>query len=85
MKFESVDGTIPPIPNNFDPTFHSWNRCNMLVHSWIMNSVLDIVFMYHIIFEQNGIPRIWHYHLFVIPSQKQYYLFYCFVPSINLL
>jgi len=39
MKFEFVDGTIPPVIDDFDPSFRAWIRCNMLVHSWILNSV----------------------------------------------
>ncbi|MCI24574.1 retrovirus-related pol polyprotein from transposon TNT 1-94, partial [Trifolium medium] len=50
MKYEFVDGTIPVVTDPFDPTFRAWTRCNMLVHSWIMNSVSEsignsIVFM----------------------------------------
>lgn len=50
MKFEFVDGTIPPFFDNFGPTIRVWNRCNMLVHFWIMNLVSpsiaqSIVFM----------------------------------------
>jgi len=39
MKYEFVDGTIEPIDDDFDPLFRPWNRCNNLVHSWIVNSV----------------------------------------------
>jgi hypothetical protein len=50
LKFEFLDGTIPMSADPFDPSFCSWNRCNMLIHSWIMNSVApsiaqSIVFM----------------------------------------
>jgi len=50
MKFELFDGTIPPIIDTFDHTIRAWNGCNMLVHSWIVNSVSpsiaqSIVFM----------------------------------------
>ncbi|XP_045818143.1 uncharacterized protein LOC123910897 [Trifolium pratense] len=50
MKYEFVDGTIPVVTDPFDPTFRAWTRCNMLVLSWIMNSVSEsignsIVFM----------------------------------------
>ncbi|MCI15435.1 hypothetical protein A2U01_0036573 [Trifolium medium] len=50
-KFDFVDGTIPvPIP--FDPSYKAWSRCNMLVHSWIMNSVKEsiaqsIIYLYY--------------------------------------
>lgn len=39
-KFEFVDGSIP-IPDSFDPNFRAWSRCNMLIHSWLMNSVAE--------------------------------------------
>ena len=50
MKFGFVDGSISPIIDEFDTLFRAWNRCNMLVHSWIVNSVSpsiaqSIVFM----------------------------------------
>src|ERR1044072_7591725 len=37
-KFRLVDGSIP-IPNEGDHNFYAWQRCNMLVHTWIMNYV----------------------------------------------
>ncbi|GAU45704.1 hypothetical protein TSUD_86800 [Trifolium subterraneum] len=50
MKYEFVDGTIPVVTDPFDPTYRAWNRCNMLILSWILNSVSEsignsIVFM----------------------------------------
>ena len=50
MKFEFVDGTIPLVTDLFDPSFREWNRCNILIHSWILNSISpsisqSIVFM----------------------------------------
>jgi hypothetical protein len=39
LKFDFLDGTIPMPVDAFDPSFRAWNRCNMLIHSWIMNSV----------------------------------------------
>ncbi|MCI82859.1 hypothetical protein A2U01_0104133, partial [Trifolium medium] len=50
MKLEFVDGTIDPVIDSFDPSYRAWNRCNMLILSWILNSVSDsiaqsIVFM----------------------------------------
>ncbi|GAU41109.1 hypothetical protein TSUD_139780 [Trifolium subterraneum] len=49
IKYEFIDGTIPPV---LDPTYRAWNRCNDLVHSWILNSVSEsiaqsIVFIEH--------------------------------------
>jgi hypothetical protein len=41
-KYDFVDGTIP-VPDSFDPSFKAWTRCNMLIHSWIMNSVEDSI------------------------------------------
>ncbi|PNX88427.1 hypothetical protein L195_g044532, partial [Trifolium pratense] len=41
-KFDFVDGTIP-VPNPFDPSYKAWCRCNMLIHSWIMNSVEESI------------------------------------------
>lgn len=50
MNLEFVDGSIPVPDDDFDPSFRAWNRCNMLVHSWLLNSVFEsiaqsIVFM----------------------------------------
>lgn len=41
-KFDFVYESIP-ILIGFDPSFKDWNRCNMLVHSWIMNSVEESI------------------------------------------
>jgi hypothetical protein len=54
LKLEFVDGTIPVVLDQFDPSFRAWNRCNMLVHSWILNSVSDsiaqsLVFMENVV------------------------------------
>ncbi|MCI39003.1 retrovirus-related pol polyprotein from transposon TNT 1-94, partial [Trifolium medium] len=37
----------------FDPSFRAWNRCNMLIHSWIMNSV-DPSIAQSIVFMENA-------------------------------
>lgn len=37
-KYKFVDGSLPK-PDPFDPTFDAWERCNDIVHSWIVNSV----------------------------------------------
>lgn len=37
-KFKFADGSIP-MPDSFDPLYDAWERCNNLVHSWIINSV----------------------------------------------
>jgi hypothetical protein len=39
LKFEFLDGSIPVPASTFDPSFRAWSRCNMLIHSWLMNSV----------------------------------------------
>ncbi|MCI69618.1 receptor-like serine/threonine kinase, partial [Trifolium medium] len=36
MKFDFVDDSIPVPIDPFDPSLRAWNRCNMLVHSWIL-------------------------------------------------
>ena len=41
-KFEFVDGSIP-IPDSFDPSYKAWSRCNMIIHSWILNSVSESI------------------------------------------
>lgn len=41
-KYRFVDGSIRvPLPN--DPNFEAWERCNNLVHSWILNSLAPSV------------------------------------------
>lgn len=37
-KYKFVDGTFP-VPAAHDPTYEAWERCNNLIHTWIMNSV----------------------------------------------
>lgn len=34
-KYKFVDGTIQ-VPNAFDPSYEAWERCNSLIHSWIL-------------------------------------------------
>jgi hypothetical protein len=58
MKLEFVDGTIPPVLDEFDPTYRSFNRCNMLVLSWILNSVSPSISQ-SIIFMDNAID-VWN-------------------------
>ncbi|MCI68499.1 retrovirus-related Pol polyprotein from transposon TNT 1-94, partial [Trifolium medium] len=31
------------MPDQFDPTYESWIRCNNLVQSWLMNSVIPTI------------------------------------------
>jgi hypothetical protein len=54
LKLEFVDGTIPIPVDDFDPSFRAWNRCNMLVQSWIMNSVSDSIAQ-SIVFMENAL------------------------------
>jgi len=58
MKYEFVDGTIPSVTNHFDPSFRAWNRCNMLIHSWILNSV-DPSISQSIVFMENAMD-VWN-------------------------
>jgi hypothetical protein len=58
MKFEFVDGTIPVVTDSFDPTYRAWNRCNMLIHSWIVNSVSDSIGQ-SIVFMENAVD-VWN-------------------------
>jgi hypothetical protein len=58
LKLEFVDGTIPVPADHFDPSFRAWNMCNMLVHSWILNSVSDSIAQ-SLIFMENAID-VWH-------------------------
>ncbi|MCI07650.1 retrovirus-related pol polyprotein from transposon TNT 1-94, partial [Trifolium medium] len=56
-KFDFVDGMIS-IPNPFDPSYKAWCRCNMLIHSWIMNSVEDSIAQ-SIVYLENAID-VWN-------------------------
>ncbi|CAJ2629828.1 unnamed protein product [Trifolium pratense] len=58
MKFEFVDGTFPVVTDKFDPSYRAWNRCNMLVHSWILNSVSDSIAQ-SLVFMENAID-VWN-------------------------
>ncbi|XP_058755070.1 uncharacterized protein LOC131628223 [Vicia villosa] len=58
MKFDFVDDIIPVPTDTFDPSFHAWTRCNMLVHSWIMRSVSDSIGQ-SIVFMENAID-VWN-------------------------
>jgi hypothetical protein len=57
LKLEFVDGSILVPLDEFDPSFRSWNCCNMLVHSWIMNSVSESIAQL-IVFIENALD-IW--------------------------
>ncbi|XP_061341353.1 uncharacterized protein LOC133287708 [Gastrolobium bilobum] len=39
-KIGFINGTLPPPPPpELDPSFHAWQRCNMIVLSWIQRSI----------------------------------------------
>jgi hypothetical protein len=56
-KFEFVDGSIA-VPSEFDPNFKAWNHCNMLIHSWIVNSVDELIAQ-SIVFLENDVD-VWN-------------------------
>jgi hypothetical protein len=56
-KFEFMDGSIP-VPTEFDPNFKAWNRCNNLIHSWILNSV-DESISQSLVFLENAVD-VWN-------------------------
>jgi hypothetical protein len=41
-KLRFLDGSCP-MPDDFDPTYEPWIRCNNLVLSWLMNSVTPAI------------------------------------------
>ncbi|MCH92717.1 retrovirus-related pol polyprotein from transposon TNT 1-94, partial [Trifolium medium] len=41
-KLRFLDGSCP-MPDPFDPTFEPWVRCNNLVLSWLINSVVPAI------------------------------------------
>ncbi|PNX86256.1 hypothetical protein L195_g042333 [Trifolium pratense] len=41
-KLRFLNGSCP-MPNEFDPTYEHWIRCNNLVLSWLMNSVISTI------------------------------------------
>ncbi|MCH79614.1 retrovirus-related pol polyprotein from transposon TNT 1-94 [Trifolium medium] len=41
-KLRFLDGSCP-MPDQFDPTHEPWIRCNNLVLSWLMNSVIPTI------------------------------------------
>jgi hypothetical protein len=42
-KLRFLDGSCP-MPDAFDPTFEPWIRCNNLVLSWLINSVIPEIY-----------------------------------------
>ncbi|XP_050876914.1 uncharacterized protein LOC127080648 [Lathyrus oleraceus] len=62
MKYDFIDGSIMVPTDQFDPTFCAWRRCNMLVHSWIMNFIVEsigqsIVFMENAVYVWNDLKE----------------------------
>ena len=37
-KFKFVNGVITKL-DEFDPLFHAWERCNNMVHNWLIHFV----------------------------------------------
>lgn len=76
MKHEFIDGSISAPDDMLDPSMHAWNRCNMLILSWIVNSVSksiaqSIVYMENVVdvwndlkerFSQGDLVRISELH-----------------------
>lgn len=54
LKHGFVTETITPISDTFDPLYYAWNRCNILVHSWILNFVPKSIFQ-SIVFRKNAV------------------------------
>lgn len=58
MKIEFIDGSLSVPVDSFDSSLCVWDRCNILVHSWIMNSVSDSISQY-IVFMENALD-VWN-------------------------
>jgi hypothetical protein len=58
LKLEFMDGSLPQPLDQFDPSIRAWNHCNMLVHSWIMNSVSESIAQ-SIVFMENALD-VWN-------------------------
>lgn len=43
LKLEFIIGSLPVPYDSFDPSIRARNRCNMLVHSWIINSTIEYI------------------------------------------
>jgi len=52
-KFKFVDGTIP-VPEEDDLNYAAWERCNNLVHTWIINSISPSIAQ-SVVFIENAI------------------------------
>lgn len=37
-KWKFLDGSLP-MPDRFDPSFDAWERCNNIIHSWLVSSI----------------------------------------------
>jgi hypothetical protein len=58
LKLEFIYGSLPQPLDPFDPSVRAWNQCNMLVHSWIMNSVSESIAQ-SIVFMENALD-VWN-------------------------
>jgi hypothetical protein len=52
-KFKFVDGSIP-VPEEDDLNYAGWERCNNLVHTWIINSISPSIAQ-SVVFIENAI------------------------------
>lgn len=41
-KWKLLDGSIVVL-DRFDPSYNAWERCNNLIHSWIVNSIIPSI------------------------------------------
>lgn len=58
LKLDFIDGSIQVPTYDFDPSFCAWNRCNMLIHSWLLNSVSELIAQSNV-FMENAID-VWN-------------------------
>nr|KYP66986.1 hypothetical protein KK1_013302 [Cajanus cajan] len=56
-KFKFIDGTIE-VPNICDPNYEAWDRCNNLIHSWILGSLSPSI-AHIVIYIENAI-EVWN-------------------------
>lgn len=73
MKLGFIDHNIDHVTENFDPLYRAWNRCNMLIHSWIINLVsesiaqsiifMEMLLMFGSISKNVSLKAIWYISL----------------------
>lgn len=42
-KLEFINGSICIPEDSFDPSTRAWNKCNMLILSWVINFVSEYI------------------------------------------